>query len=71
MGHEFVGVVEAAGSEVSSVKAGTSPFAWSDNFCDYCQEGFQTSCRTVSLDDIPLGTKPWTTVNRSRSWVTP
>jgi len=48
MGHEFVGVVEAAGSEVSAVKAGDfviSPFAWSDNTCDFCREGFQTSCR--------------------------
>ena len=48
MGHEFVGVVEAAGSEVSGVKAGDfviSPFAWSDNTCDFCREGFQTSCR--------------------------
>jgi threonine dehydrogenase-like Zn-dependent dehydrogenase len=48
MGHEFVGVVEAVGSEVSSVKAGDfviSPFAWSDNTCDFCREGFQTSCR--------------------------
>jgi threonine dehydrogenase-like Zn-dependent dehydrogenase len=48
MGHEFVGVVEEAGSEVSRVKAGDfviSPFAWSDNTCDYCREGFQTSCR--------------------------
>jgi len=48
MGHEFVGVVEAAGPEVSSVTAGDfviSPFAWSDNTCDYCREGFQTSCR--------------------------
>ena len=48
MGHEFVGVVEDVGSEVSSVKAGDfviSPFAWSDNTCDFCREGFQTSCR--------------------------
>jgi threonine dehydrogenase-like Zn-dependent dehydrogenase len=48
MGHEFVGVIEAVGSEVSSVKPGDfviSPFAWSDNTCDYCGEGFQTSCR--------------------------
>ena len=22
-----------------------SPFAWSDNTCDFCREGFQTSCR--------------------------
>ncbi len=48
MGHEFVGVVEDVGPEVSSVKAGDfviSPFAWSDNTCDFCREGFQTSCR--------------------------
>jgi len=48
MGHEFVGVVEAAGPEVSRVKAGDfviSPFAWSDNTCDFCRDGFQTSCR--------------------------
>ena len=48
MGNEFVGVVDAVGSEVSSVKAGDfviSPFAWSDNTCDFCREGFQTSCR--------------------------
>jgi threonine dehydrogenase-like Zn-dependent dehydrogenase len=48
MGHEFIGVVEETGSEVSSVKAGDfviSPFAWSDNTCDFCREGFQTSCR--------------------------
>ena len=48
MGHEFVGVVEDIGAEVSSVKPGDfviSPFAWSDNTCDYCREGFQTSCR--------------------------
>ena len=48
MGHEFVGVVEDVGSEVSGVKPGDfviSPFAWSDNTCDFCREGFQTSCR--------------------------
>jgi threonine dehydrogenase-like Zn-dependent dehydrogenase len=48
MGHEFVGVVEETGSEVRSLKAGDfviSPFAWSDNTCDFCREGFQTSCR--------------------------
>jgi len=48
MGHEFVGVVEDVGSEVSGVRTGDfviSPFAWSDNTCDFCREGFQTSCR--------------------------
>ena len=40
-------MVEDIGSEVSSLKPGDfviSPFAWSGNTCDYCREGFQTSC---------------------------
>jgi len=48
MGHEFLGIVEEAGSDVSTVKAGdvvVAPFAWQDNTCDYCREGLQTSCR--------------------------
>jgi threonine dehydrogenase-like Zn-dependent dehydrogenase len=48
MGHEFIGVVEDAGGDVTSVKNGDlviAPFAWSDGTCDYCREGLQTSCR--------------------------
>ena len=48
MGHEFVGVVEDTGSAVTSVRRGDfviSPFAWSDNTCDVCRDGFQTACR--------------------------
>ncbi|MDX2971146.1 zinc-binding dehydrogenase [Kribbella solani] len=48
IGHEFVGIVEDAGAEVRSVKAGDfviAPFAWSDGTCDFCREGLQTSCR--------------------------
>ncbi|MFI5534666.1 zinc-dependent alcohol dehydrogenase family protein [Kitasatospora sp. NPDC051853] len=47
IGHEFLGVVEAVGSEVSTVRAGdlvVAPFVWSDGVCDYCREGLQTSC---------------------------
>ncbi len=47
MGHEFIGVVEAAGAEVRSVKPGdlvVAPFAWSDGTCDFCREGLHTSC---------------------------
>jgi hypothetical protein len=47
MGHEFVGVVEAAGPDVRTVKAGdvvVAPFAWSDGTCVFCREGLQTSC---------------------------
>lgn len=47
MGHEFIGVVEAVGSAVTAIKTGDfviSPFAWSDNTCPICQDGFQTAC---------------------------
>jgi threonine dehydrogenase-like Zn-dependent dehydrogenase len=48
IGHEFLGVVEETGSEVRTLKAGDlviAPFAWSDNTCEFCREGFQTSCK--------------------------
>ncbi len=47
MGHEFIGVVEEVGSEVQKVTKGDfviSPFAWADNTCPICRDGFQTSC---------------------------
>src|SRR5206468_6918452 len=47
MGHEFIGVVEAVGKDVRTVKRGdlvVAPFAWSDGTCEFCQEGLQTSC---------------------------
>ncbi|WP_055585040.1 zinc-dependent alcohol dehydrogenase family protein [Peterkaempfera griseoplana] len=47
IGHEFLGVVEEVGSEVSTVRPGdlvVAPFVWSDGVCDFCREGLQTSC---------------------------
>jgi threonine dehydrogenase-like Zn-dependent dehydrogenase len=47
MGHEFIGVVEAVGDAVRTVKAGdlvVAPFAWSDGTCVFCHEGLHTSC---------------------------
>lgn len=47
MGHEFLGVVEELGTEVSGLSRGdmvVAPFAYADNTCAYCREGFQTSC---------------------------
>ena len=47
MGHEFIGVVEAIGSDVRTVKVGdvvVAPFVWSDGTCVFCQEGLHTSC---------------------------
>src|SRR5213596_3573969 len=47
MGHEFIGVVEAVGADVRTLKAGDlviSPFVWSDGTCAFCREGLQPSC---------------------------
>lgn len=49
MGHEFLGVVEDIGRGVTTLRKGElviAPFAWSDNTCDLCREGLQTSCRS-------------------------
>lgn len=48
IGHEFLGVVEETGSEVTGLNTGelvVAPFLWADNTCEYCREGLQTSCR--------------------------
>jgi threonine dehydrogenase-like Zn-dependent dehydrogenase len=48
MGHEFLGVVEDLGADVSGMARGdlvVTPFVWADNTCDFCTEGLQTSCR--------------------------
>lgn len=48
MGHEFVGVVEETGADVTGVAVGDfviAPFIASDGTCEFCQEGLQTSCR--------------------------
>ena len=47
MGHEFLGIVEETGSEVTGIKRGDlvlSPFTYADNTCFWCQRGLQTSC---------------------------
>jgi len=47
MGHEYAGVVEEVGSEVSTVKPGDfviGSFFASDNTCEICQAGYQSSC---------------------------
>jgi threonine dehydrogenase-like Zn-dependent dehydrogenase len=47
MGHEFIGLVEAVGRDVRTVKKGdlvVAPFAWSDGTCVFCRQGLQTSC---------------------------
>jgi threonine dehydrogenase-like Zn-dependent dehydrogenase len=48
IGHEFLGVVEATGADVSGISTGdvvVAPFAFSDGSCEYCAAGLHTSCR--------------------------
>ncbi|WP_445169014.1 zinc-binding dehydrogenase [Mycolicibacterium sp. Dal123E01] len=48
MGHEFIGIVEDLGADVTALQRGdlvVAPFVWADNTCDFCREGLQTSCR--------------------------
>jgi threonine dehydrogenase-like Zn-dependent dehydrogenase len=47
MGHEYAGVVEEVGDEVTTVKPGqfvVGSFFASDNTCEICQAGYQSSC---------------------------
>jgi threonine dehydrogenase-like Zn-dependent dehydrogenase len=47
MGHEFLGVVEDLGTEVTGLHRGdlvVASWAYQDNTCDLCREGLQTSC---------------------------
>ncbi|WP_309710193.1 zinc-binding dehydrogenase, partial [Pseudolysinimonas sp.] len=47
MGHEYVGIVEEVGDQVSSIRPGqfvVGSFFASDNTCEICRAGSQTSC---------------------------
>jgi threonine dehydrogenase-like Zn-dependent dehydrogenase len=47
MGHEYVGIVEEVGGEVTTVRAGqfvVGSFFASDNTCEICHAGYQTHC---------------------------
>src|SRR5580765_1778266 len=47
MGHEFIGVVEAVGDDVRTLRTGdlvVAPFLWSDGTCVFCREGLHSSC---------------------------
>jgi len=46
-GHEFIGIVEAVGTDVRTIKKGDyviAPFAFSDGTCEFCHDGIHTSC---------------------------
>jgi threonine dehydrogenase-like Zn-dependent dehydrogenase len=56
LGHEFIGVVEAIGDEVTTVRPGdlvVAPFQWSDNTCPACLDGIQTSCQNGGTFGAP------------------
>lgn len=61
MGHEFIGIVEAAGSDVRTIKTGdrvVSPFLWSDGTCVFCREGLHSECLhggRYGFDDVDGG----------------
>jgi threonine dehydrogenase-like Zn-dependent dehydrogenase len=47
MGHEYVGIVEEVGTEVTTIRPGqfvVGSFFASDNTCEICRAGYQTSC---------------------------
>jgi threonine dehydrogenase-like Zn-dependent dehydrogenase len=47
MGHEYAGIVEEVGAEVSTIEPGqfvVGSFFASDNTCEICRAGYQTSC---------------------------
>lgn len=50
IGHEFIGVVEATGSEVTGISTGDlviAPFLFSDNTCPICTAGATANCLQV------------------------
>ena len=54
MGHEYVGVVEQVGEEVTNVKVGdyvVGSFFASDNTCEICRAGYQSRC----VHAFPMG----------------
>jgi len=47
MGHEYAGVVQEVGSQVTTIRPGqfvVGSFFASDNTCELCQAGYQTAC---------------------------
>src|SRR6266516_2688097 len=47
LGHEWMGMVEDVGSQVTTIKRGDrviAPFAFSDGTCEFCRKGLYTNC---------------------------
>lgn len=57
-GHEFVGVVEDVGVEVTRIRRGelvVAPFWFSDGTCAQCTRGMPTSCRAGGMWGVQAG----------------
>src|SRR5215217_9348806 len=56
MGHEAIGVVEAVGDDIRTLKVGdvvAMPFAYSDGTCEFCRDGLHTACVHVGFFGNP------------------
>jgi threonine dehydrogenase-like Zn-dependent dehydrogenase len=54
MGHEYAGIVEEVGNQVTTVKPGqfvVGSFWASDNTCEICRAGYQSAC----VNRVPMG----------------
>jgi threonine dehydrogenase-like Zn-dependent dehydrogenase len=54
MGHEYVGIVEDVGSDVTTIKSGqfvVGSFWATDNTCEICRAGYQSGC----VNRVPMG----------------
>jgi threonine dehydrogenase-like Zn-dependent dehydrogenase len=66
LGHEFTGIVEAVGGEVTGVAVGqfvAAPFSYADGSCAFCAQHLYTSCRAPAS-----GAAPTTTAVRESSF---
>lgn len=60
MGHEYVGIVEAIGEDVRTLKPGdfvVGSFVISDNTCEICRAGYQSRCRHAQFVHGGIGTQ--------------
>ncbi len=56
MGHEYVGIVEEVGSDVTTIRPGqfvVGSFMASDNTCEICQAGYQSRC--IHVEPVGAG----------------
>jgi threonine dehydrogenase-like Zn-dependent dehydrogenase len=60
MGHEYVGVVEEIGEDVTTLEVGdfvVGSFVISDNTCEICRAGYQSRCVHASFVHGTIGTQ--------------